>query len=83
MSYAHNRKKKNQRQFASKICKTFEEFCETRQRPNPITMTKEQYDQEMYLWLNYKKFYDLEFTLKEKAWAANHVNENKENENEC
>ena len=82
MSYAHNRKKKNQKQFESKLCKTFEEFCESRNRPNPIAMSKEQYNQEMYLWLSYKKFYEMEFTLKEKAWAANYAKE-KEEKDEC
>jgi hypothetical protein len=38
-------------------------------------MSKEQYNQEMYLWLSYKKFYEMEFTLKEKAWAANYAKE--------
>lgn len=80
MSYAHNKKKKNKRQAEKLLCKTFEEFCEKRNRPNPISMSKEQYNQEMYLWLSYKKFFEMEFTLKEKAWAAQHKDDGKEEE---
>lgn len=78
MSYAHNKRKKNRVNLVNNVCTSFEEFCSQRKRPLPITMTKEQYDNEMGLWLNYKRFYNLELTLKEKAWSARQTSKAKE-----
>lgn len=75
MSYAHNKRKKNRAKFEELMCNTFDEFCTKRNRPAPMLLTKEQYDQEMYLWLNYKKYYKMEMTMQERAWASNHAKE--------
>lgn len=80
MSYAHNKRKKNKAKFADLACYTFKEFCEKRGRKNPISMSKDEYDEEMYLWLHYKKFYQMDMTLQEKAWVANYTKILKEQE---
>ena len=73
MSYAHNKRKKNNR-FKNKIAKTFEDFCEQR-NVSLITLTKEEYDLQYYYWLSYKQFYGMEHTIQEKAWFANYRKE--------
>lgn len=78
MSYAHNKRKKNRTNLINKVCISFNEFCAQRKQPLPITMTKEQYDNEMGLWLNYKRFYNLELTLREEAWLSSHTNKVRE-----
>lgn len=79
MSYSHNKRKKNLAKFADLMCNTFDEFCIKRNRPAPAMLTKEQYDEEMYLWLSYKKFYKIDMTMQERAWVAKHASEVVEN----
>lgn len=78
MSYSSNKRKKNRKQFMSKICKTFDEFCVARVKKAPIIMSKDEYDLNMRYWLSYKNLYELELTDEEKSWAKNHVGEEKD-----
>lgn len=73
MSYSSNKRKKNRKQFMSKICKTFDEFCVVRAKKAPIIMSKDEYDLNMRYWLSYKNLYELELTDEEKSWAKNHI----------
>lgn len=78
MSYSHNKRKKNNKQFKAKIAKTFEEFC-TQRDVNYITLSQEEYNLQRYYWLSYKQFYGMECTVQEKAWLE-HYHKNKKEE---
>ena len=80
MSYSHNKRKKNGAKFADLMCNTCDEFCIKRNRPAPMFLSEKEYNEEMYLWLNYKKFYKMDMTLKERAWVAKHAEEVMANE---
>lgn len=82
MSYSHNKRKKNNKQFKAKIAKTFEEFCAQR-NANFITLSQDEYDLQRYYWLNYKAFYGMEYTIQEKAWLEHYRKKEGGKDDEC
>ena len=59
MSYAHNRRKKKDKQFSKKLAYNFGEFCKLRGITNWSLLPKKEYDQLWSYWISYRDFYKI------------------------